>query len=482
MYDIHYRSSRRNSMVKFRYLVLMLSFFLVSLNACTTKLNDSPAPAEKNQNWVLFTLDTLRQDYLGMYGNPTVKTPALDKFSKSCMLFMSGISESNWTIPTHASLMTSKYPGTHGAIFTHRNLTSNVETAAEILSKMDFLCGASVAAKPTSSKRGFNQGFHFFDDENIKPPRLGQVVSNNAIAWLKNRDKSKRLFFWGHFFDPHAPYDPPTPYNSMYAPFEPNDFDEFYKWDQDQTTLDRKKTRKFIHKNKSNITVPILERALSMYMGEISYLDREISKLFQFMKLHGLFETSIITFNADHGEYFGEKGHYFRHAVDLGQPLIVIPYMIKIPSIPQAQIIKEPVQLVDLLPTVLSFLNIDYSANKFHGKNLKPIIMSGKSLENKYAFSEFHFTRNRDYYAVQDSSFKYVEYHRKNMMFPYLYDISSGYEAENLVKEKPELAAQYKSILETWRAGLEPIEKDNFQETEQMKKNLEALGYLDEEE
>ena len=66
---------------------------------------------------LLVSIDTLRADRLSVYGYPRTTTPFLEKLAKDSVVFEKVLSPASWTLPAHASLLTGKLPGRHGARF-----------------------------------------------------------------------------------------------------------------------------------------------------------------------------------------------------------------------------------------------------------------------------------------------------------------------------------------------------------------------------
>jgi len=180
------------------------------------------------------------------------------------------------------------------------------------------------------------------------------------------------------------------------------------------------------------------------------------------------------------GEYFGENGIFFKHTVDLSEPLMRIPYIMRVPSLSEHKIISDPVQLVDVLPTVLSFLQIPIAPYSFAGRNLKALLTANKMPERKYIFSEFHPGREKSYYSVRDKDGKYVLIRSKGqdkVYFNNLLTIPGHMSSER--KTSPSID-RYKNTLQLWMQETQQFQQlSPFQETEKMKENLRTLGYLD---
>lgn len=457
--------------MKKKYFLFFVCILLMSISC------DRPVTTT-NKHWILLTLDTLRQSHLGHYGHPDVKSPMLDFLAKKGFQFTEATSESSWTLPSHASLMTSQYPRTHGATYQYRHFDNHLKTAAEILAGHNYKCGAVVAATPTSSSRGFNRGFHHFDDTDIEPIRLAEVISELTCQWL-NGEKSTSIFFWAHFFDPHPPYNPPFPYNRMYDPVIDNEFDMYFKWNPNIPPRLRYIQQQRPKKWGISITSEIVERGLSLYCGEITYMDRAIENIIRTLHEKGLYNQSIITFVADHGEYFGERNHFFKHAVDLGEPLIQVPCIMKIPSLPSGRIIQNKIQLVDILPTILSLLHITTSDYDFSGTDFKQLLTINKP-HRHYTLSELHLHKGIDRYAIKSNDMKCVFFNNKGIEKVFLYDLSSYDENNNLAELYPEKVDYFRKLYQKWKSDTQKYKPEKpFHESYEMQMQMKALGYIE---
>ena len=190
--------------------------------------------ADERLDVVLITLDTTRADHLGCYGHDGIETPYIDALAASGTRYENAFTPVPITLPAHTSIFTGTYPAFHGVRSNHGfYVPPSVDTLAEILRDQGYDTGAFVGAFPLDSQTGIDQGFAHYDDhypsslETGRHPRLRRFfderpaaeVSRAALAWLGERlPRTDRPFFlWTHFFDPHQPLNPPSPYRERYA-------------------------------------------------------------------------------------------------------------------------------------------------------------------------------------------------------------------------------------------------------------------------
>jgi arylsulfatase A-like enzyme len=178
-------------------------------------------------NVVLVTFDTTRADHIGCYGDDSASTPSVDDLAAHGVLFRSAYAPIPITLPAHTSMMTGETPLSHGVRDNGLFVVSDRDvTLAEILSANGYACAAAVGSFPLIAKFGLNQGFEFYNDdvraqwedylgrqvrfkqELYFDERKAARVNEAVLPWLsKHRDQP--FFLWVHYFDPHAPLDPP---------------------------------------------------------------------------------------------------------------------------------------------------------------------------------------------------------------------------------------------------------------------------------
>ncbi len=96
--------------------------------------------------------------------------------------------------------------------------------------------------------------------------------------------------------------------------------------------------------------------ASDAYDDCIASLDQQLGTLFAGLTRWGLLERTVVIVTADHGEQFGEHGH-FRHGNSLYEPEIHVPLVIVAPSgVPAGRVVPGPVSLRDIPATVVDLL------------------------------------------------------------------------------------------------------------------------------
>lgn len=171
-------------------------------------------------------MDTLRADRVGAY-NPALAaaTPNMDRLAQRGVVFGNAWSPAPLTTPAHATILTGLTPARHGVRLNGAQaLPETIPTLATELQSQGWETGAFVAAYVLSRRFGLARGFATYDDQipmpayagtRLEAERPGSQVVDNALAWLRTHS-TKRFFLWVHLYEPHAPYQPPSPFAQQF--------------------------------------------------------------------------------------------------------------------------------------------------------------------------------------------------------------------------------------------------------------------------
>jgi arylsulfatase A-like enzyme/tetratricopeptide (TPR) repeat protein len=296
-------------------------------------------PRDANRNVLLVTIDTLRADALGCSGGRAA-TPNLDALAADGVRFDYAHAQAVLTLPSHTSILTGLYPFQHGVREnTGFRLRPDVGTLATRLKAAGFATSAFVGAFPLDSRFGLTRGFDVYDDHYgetnrlvafaIPERRAGAVVSL-AQEWIA-RQRGK-WFAWVHVFDPHAPYQPPAPFDAQYARHP--------------------------------------------YDGEVAYVDAALGPLLALVRQQP--RPTLIVVTGDHGEALGSHGEQ-THGVFAYEATLKIPLIIDDTAHPHPfrdAVTGLPARHVDILPTILDALALP-APNALPGRSLVAAIERG---------------------------------------------------------------------------------------------------------
>lgn len=293
---------------------------------------------------IVYLVDTLRADHTTPYGYERQTTPQLETFSKDAVLFENAIAHASWTKPSVASLMTSRLPSRHRAVQLRDPLDSGQVTLTEMLRGRGFATGAVIANSVIyAADSNFHQGFSFFaglhGDEGRRSKLVDtRLVVDKALEFVSSR-RGLPTFLYVHTMDPHVPYAPPPPFNTMFDPQPSPDHPGVDPRTDFKEPLDR-------------------ERLIAQYDGDIAYGDQEFGRFIDELKKRGIYDDALIFFTADHGEEFQDHDGWL-HGRSVFDELIHVPLIVKFAGARGAATrVKQMVSLADLLPTVLEALQL----------------------------------------------------------------------------------------------------------------------------
>jgi arylsulfatase A-like enzyme len=289
-------------------------------------LNAAPGAAA-GFDILLVTLDTTRADRIGCYGYARAATPVLDRLAASGIRFAEAVTVAPETLPAHATLLTGLLPPRHGVRINGENrLESRHVTLAEVARARGYQTAAFVSAFVLDARFGLDQGFEIYDDRVLAAQgsafasgtneRRADATTDAALAWLRARDRDRPFFAWVHYFDPHAPYDPPGPLATRFA--------------------------------------------RSPYDGEIAFMDSQLGRLLEGLEAGRRRDRTLVMVVGDHGESLGEH-HESTHGVFLYGSAVRVPLVVSSPRLfPRAAVVdRTVVSLADLAPTVLDLLGVE---------------------------------------------------------------------------------------------------------------------------
>jgi arylsulfatase A-like enzyme len=301
---------------------------------------------------VLISIDTLRRDHASLYDYERRTTPGLEALAREAVVFEDAVSTSSWTLPAHASLLTSTLPSVHGATTSKAGLSLSFASLPRLLKDAGFFTQAIVTHVYLSKEYGFGEAF---DRHRYLPESRAEEVTGEAIRFLEAKGDADYFLFL-HYYDPHWHYDPPPPYDQAFDPSYRGRATGIW-WD-------------FKDLDASSIDPRDLNHIQALYDGEILYTDREVERLVQEMKRLGLFQNALLVVTSDHGEEFLDHGRW-EHQKTLYEEQLRIPLVIKFPAGLDlgARRVSTQVSLIDVAPTVADALSVA-APPAFEGRSL----------------------------------------------------------------------------------------------------------------
>jgi arylsulfatase A-like enzyme len=450
---------------------------MAALGACSAP----PSP-----NIVLITIDTLRADHCSVYGYGVGTTPQLEKLAREGARIEAAYVSMPSTGPAHASLFTSRYPLAHRVLKNGHVLADDYPLLAEVLRGAGYRTAAFVSSFVLDDRFGYGQGFDSYDDdfrgadssyknmeqwEGIEVPgefdRRANETTDRAVSWLRENGRRGGFFLWVHYMDPHSPYDPPEPWRAKYV--------------------------------KPEMKRRSLRRAIALYDAEIAFTDREVGRLLD--ELDGISppEATLVVLTADHGEGLLDHG-FMGHGAILYEETLRVPLLVRWRGrIAAGSVIRGPVEIEDLMPSILGLAGIPPGELILQGRDLTGALTTGAALDPQHRayFQRRLYEKSRvstfpvdgvvfgrplrvkgDKYAVRKGGWKYIEAPMEGTRE--LYDLSSDpRERTNLLSRRRELADELAGEIEAWRSEQDGLALGPAREAaEEELERLRALGYV----
>lgn len=388
---------------------------------------------------LLVTIDTLRFDALGAYGERRPTSPWVDRLARAGVRFETAHAHNVVTLPSHANILSGLYPFEHGvrdnAGF---RVPAHVETLATRLKARGYRTGAFVSGFPLDSRFGLERGFDVYDDAFADtarevgtltlPERAGAETAELARRWLAAAD-GRPTFCWVHLYDPHAPYRPPAAYAQAFAD--------------------------------------------APYLGEVAAADAAVGLLVEPLLRDGRDGRTLVIVTADHGEALGEHGER-THGLFAYESTLRVPLVVFAPRLLAPRVVRTPVRHVDLVPTVLDALALELPAG-LAGRSLLPLAAGHDTGPAESYFEALSGMLGRGWaplYGVVAGGFKYVD-----LPLAELYDLERDpREQNNAVASKPRPREDLLGLLRGLRAGDKGIAR--AEESADTRERLAALGYV----
>jgi arylsulfatase len=292
---------------------------------------------------VLITVDTLRADHVGAFGDEHARTPRMDVLARQGTLYERAISPLPLTRPSHFSMLTSRYPREHGVLNNSTALSDAALTLPEILRGHGWQTAAFTAVQILGPDSGGAQGFERFESSGQRRERSGAEVIERALDWLDQVDGNEPFFLWVHLYEPHVPYAPPPGFRSELDPAQAAQFPAL-------TWID---FRTIALAHGGDIPEPIVEHARRLYRGEVSAADELVGRLIDGVAARTSLDDVLVLLTADHGECF-ENGIYFEHADCLYEGALHVPMIVRYPrEFPAGMRVPQTVSILDVAPTIL---------------------------------------------------------------------------------------------------------------------------------
>lgn len=446
----------------------VMTVLLTSFAAC--------APP-KPENVLFISLDTTRRDHLSVYGYERPTTPQIAAFAETSAVFENGFAHGTTTNATHASMFTSTYPHVHGVGSNIRQLPAEFQTMAEILRDNGLRTAGFVSGFPLKVWRThLHQGFETWDARMGKIRRDGRKTTDLALEWLDSLGSDERFLLFVHLYDAHGPYRTSEYEEAFRSPDPGPRMTNMAKY-QRVDDLDGKPFEN-------------LNQWVDRYDAQVRRQDDLVGDLLAAVDL----ESTVVIIVADHGESFDERSLQFSHGDGVWDEQIRIPFILHASEIVPGRYV-EPVEQVDLLPTVLELLEIPPPADvRFQGDSLVSLLRgerdqrpdglvfsSSRCNLERYRHKGYELRKNNRLHTVRTRRWKLVAYPGVESDYYELYDLDADpLEKIDVSEEFPDVTLRMRDALENWlRSGSEQEGEADLELSSEELEQMRALGYVD---
>lgn len=336
-------------------------------------------PGRDRYNVLIVLFDALRADATEPYGSTEVRTPAMRELAEEGVTFVDASSSSSWTRTSVASLFTSLDPSVHGTLEDEDTLSSDLAYLPEIFRDLGYTTLFMTTNPTTGRAMGFARGSqHMHEFWERRHELLAESPDPDALAdhvWerllrpvLPGENGGEPFFAYLHEPDPHGPYTPPAPYDTMY---------DFGYTGNLRSRVD---TLKLILNDQTRFEAQDIRYLRSQYDGEITFIDRYLGRLLERLEESGLREDTLVMLISDHGEEFMEH-EGVGHGVSLYQEQIHVPLVVSLPGVlPEGRRAEGPAALIDVPPTLLDLVGAE-APPAMAGRSLLPLALGEGGLE-----------------------------------------------------------------------------------------------------
>ncbi|MEM7309151.1 MAG: sulfatase [Planctomycetota bacterium] len=466
---------------------------LAALGACVGCTGGTDT--DRRPDVVLVVIDTLRSDRLGAYGYGRGTSPFLDELADSGTLFEDVTSQSAWTLPSMVSLHHGRY-----VTGNHQVLHPNRATLAEIFQEAGYATVALINNLGMTQPAGFHRGFRWFDnrparDAKGRPLRrtrdVGQALDDlrGHLTQLLAGEEEPRppCLIYLHLMDPHHPYDPYP--DAALTPGEDPVEGRGMPWDWQVDALASAGPAAPVDDPGWEASWEDIRRSRDLYDQGVRQTDDGLRAIFAELEELGLLDHAVVAVASDHGEALWERVSLFAeperyresapadffyrgHGALLNREAIATPLFFSGVGVPAGVRVDEPVENVDLLPTLLQLCDLPL-VEGLHGRSLVAR-MRGAEDGREAVFSYGH---NAATVRELSTGLKLIRPNPGRAGAPQLFDaVADPNERRDLAAERPDDVARLAGLLAAWEEE-HPNERPRQALLEGQLERLRQMGY-----
>jgi arylsulfatase A-like enzyme len=366
-------------------------------------------------NILLISMDALRWDRTGLAGHDGGLTPNLDAFAEEAVVFHNTVASASWTLPSHMSVWTSRWPSVHGVTnklellsqdkMVPTSLSPGIETYPDYLIRAGYTAAAFTGGAGVQASYGFGRDFETYQDDR---PFAGMDYGvEPALEWLQAH-RGARWFLFLHGYDSHGQYPlPDSKLEAVRADYQGSldgGIDE-------QAELREQGLASIENPGDAADLTDTLDEAdaaflAAVYDRKVKDADERLGTFLNRFRSMGLLDDTLVIIMSDHGDELMEHGA-LDHGFTLYQEQLHVVMMMRFPGYARRQDITQPVRLLDLFPTVFDALGLE-GPKGVDGASVLPMLRG--ETQNLPVFSETDYrlfvhhrmTRRGDHKLILD--------------------------------------------------------------------------------
>lgn len=367
----------------------------------------------EKRNILFITCDQLRKDSLGIYENEVIRTPNIDAMFRHGVRFTNMFTAFPVCAPNRGAIATGRWPKVNGLLDNGYMLPHEEQTMMDTfrsngyvtygVGKMHFTpqwqwdmddrgkgainpqpdpgelphygfdhCTITEDHRigpysdylrehgydPWEDPHSFSMGKQHRTEASPYPEEHHQTtwITDRALDYLCSHKREKPFFMWLSYVDPHHPFNPPKPYDTLYNPadmplpvYREGEHDK--RNESFQEIFRGEGGVRYARTNFSRFKDSDWQRIKAYYYGMVTLIDKNIGRVIDYLKETGDLDTTVVVFTADHGETLGDHHLLFKYfPFDC---VTAVPFLVMTPEMKRAKIVDTLCRSLEIMPTVL---------------------------------------------------------------------------------------------------------------------------------
>lgn len=476
-----------------RCRVLPIVFVCLAVVSCITRKEETPMP-DLRPGVLILTVDSLRADFLGCYGNPVIRSPSIDREARRSWQCIRAYTHAPYTVPALASIMTSLFPFQHNAgniVLKNESvdnssestvelsdipLAPSIDTWASALRKRGYQTRAYVSGFTTSATfSGLNNGFMHYNDDKTGPARPARAIVDELLR-DSPKLKDTPCFLWTHLFDTHFPYHAGM---QLYA-------DGDFRLDVNYAQL--RSSERLTTLVGADPVAADWSMAVVRYATAITMVDKQVGRLLDGLRTTMGNRKMLLVLTSDHGENLLDSRELFDHGRFLFEPTVRIPLFINTGKqmMEKDRIFDSMFRGVDVRPTIDDFLGSSTPRSGTVGQSMKSVLLGVNTIDKEQTVIDSKAwiensaqTRSR---ALIDGIWKYIEISSSTGKQVHLFNLDTDpgerSDLHSQLKEKSRQTAELLASFEQLVVGPDLGMAAASSHDQGTKDQLKSLGYL----